>query len=67
MKIIFAATLFFLILIILELVYSLFARSESRAVNQVVERYSSGLEEDDEIDILYYRRFSDIRLLNTIL
>jgi len=67
MKIIFAVALFFLIFIVFELVYTLFRKPDTRSVNRVVERYSTGLQEKDELDILYYRKFSDIKLLDRIL
>ncbi len=67
MEIAFSAALFFLILIVFELVYSLFQKPETRSVNRVAERYSTGLQEEEELDILYYRKFSDIKLFDAIL
>lgn len=67
MKLAFAITLFFLIIIVFELVYSLVQKPDTRPVDKVVERYSSAFPEQKEVDILYYRKFSDIQLLNTIL
>lgn len=67
MKLAFAITLFFLIIIIFELFYSLLQKQDTRPVDKVVARYSSPIPEQKEVDILYYRRFSDIALLNTIL
>jgi tight adherence protein B len=67
MKIVFSIALFFLILIVFELVYTLFKKPDTRSVNRVVERYSTGLQEEEELDILYYRKFSDIKLFDRIL
>lgn len=67
MKIAFAATLFLLVFIVFELLYSLFRKSDARAVNKAVERYASGLPEEGEISLLYYRKFSDFKLFNSIL
>jgi len=64
----FAAALFFLLLIIFELLYSFFNKGESRSVERVMERYSKGgVPDEQELDILYYRKFSEIKFLNTIL
>lgn len=67
MKIAFAATLFLLTFIAFELVYSLFKKPDARAVNKAVERYASSQPKDDETNLLYYQKFSDINLLNSIL
>ena len=67
MEIAFAATIFLLIFIASELVYSLIKKPDSRAVNKAVERYASGLPNDEEISLMYHRKFSDIKLFNTIL
>lgn len=62
-----AVILFLLILIIAELAYSLLRKPESRSVDRVVERYASNLSEEDELDIMYYRKYSDIKLLDRLL
>jgi len=67
MNIILAVALFFLILILFELLYSIFKKPDKRSIGEAVERYSSGSPLDEEIDILYYRKFSDIKVLNTLL
>ncbi len=67
MEIAFSVALFFLTLIVFELVYSIFRKSDTRSVNRVVESYSTSLQEEEEIDILYYRKLSDIRVFNTFL
>ena len=67
MKIMLSVALFFLIIIVFELVYSLFVKPNTRSINKVVERYSTGPREKDEIDILYHRKFSDIKMLDRIL
>lgn len=67
MEIAFSVALFFLILIVFELVYSLFRKPETRSVNRVAERYSTGLQKKEELDIMYYRKFSDIRLFDALL
>lgn len=67
MKYAFAATLFFLVFIAFELIYSLFRKPDARAVNKAVERYTSAISEDDETSLLYNRKFSDIKTFNTIL
>jgi tight adherence protein B len=67
MELALAAALFFLIFIAFELLYSLFRKPDARALNTAVERYASGPSEDDEVTLLYYRKFSDIKFLNTLL
>lgn len=67
MKIAFAATLFLLISIAFELVYSLFRKPDHRAFDKAVERYTSSSPEDTEIDLMYNRRFSDIKIVNSLL
>ncbi|MEA3468154.1 MAG: type II secretion system F family protein [Thermodesulfobacteriota bacterium] len=67
MEIVLSVTLFFLVLIIFELVYSVLKKSDTRSVDRVVERYSANLAEKDELDILYYRKLSDVKLFNTVL
>lgn len=67
MEIVFSAALFFLILIIFELIYSLFSKPESRSVNSVAERYSTSLQKEKEIDILYRRKFSEIKVVDAVL
>ncbi len=67
MKIAFAAALFFLIFIAFELLYSLFRKPDSRAVGKAVDRYASSQSEDEELSLLYYRKFSDIKLFDSIL
>lgn len=64
MEIAFSLALFFLIIIVFELSYSLLRKPDTRSVNRVVERYTTGLQEEEELDILYYRKFSDIKLLD---
>lgn len=67
MKIALSTALFFLIMIVFELAYTLFRKPDTRSVNQVVERYSTGLPEEVELDILYYRKFSEIKLFDRFL
>lgn len=68
MELAFAAALFFLLLISCELLYALFKKPDSRPVDRVVERYTrGGLPEETDLDILYYRKFSDIKLFNSVL
>ncbi|MBW6521406.1 MAG: type II secretion system F family protein [Desulfoarculaceae bacterium] len=67
MKFILPVALFFLIIAVCELVYSLFVKPDTRTINKVVERYSTGPRGKDELDILYYRKFSDIKLLDRML
>lgn len=67
MKIAFAATLFLLTFIAFELVYSLFKKPDVRTVNKAVERYAQSQPEDNEVSLLHYRKFSDIKFLNSIL
>lgn len=67
MKIVFSAAIFFLIIIVFELLYSLFKKPDVRSAGRVAERYTDSLEGKKEIDILYYRKFSDIKLFDTIL
>lgn len=67
MKIAFATTLFFLVFIVFELIYSLIVKTDARAVNKAVERYAGGQAGDDDSSLLYYRKFSDIRIFNKIL
>ncbi len=67
MNIVLTIALFFLILIVFELLYSLFKQPDGRSIGGAVERYSSNSMPEEEIDILYYRKFSDIKLLDTVL
>ncbi len=67
MKIAFSVAIFFLIIIVFELLYSLFRKPDKRSVNRVVERFATGLQEEKEIDILYYRKFSEIKLFDRFL
>ncbi len=67
MKIAFAVALFFLIFIALELIYSLFRKPDARTVGKAVERYASAGQEDEEINLLYYRKYSDIKIFDSIL
>ena len=67
MEFVFSAALFFLILIVFGLVYTLFRKPDSRSIHSVAERYSSSLPEDADVDILHHRRFSDIRLFDKVL
>ncbi len=59
--------LFLLIVIVAELAYTLFKKPDSRPIIRVVERYSTGLQKEEELNILYYRKFSDIKWFDTIL
>lgn len=67
MKIAFTASIFFLIFIAFELVYSLIRKTDAREFTKAVERYASRRQKDDEISLLYHRKFSDIKFLNVIL
>lgn len=67
MKIAFAATIFFLIFIVFELIYSLVKKPDTRVVNQAVNRFANELQNNRETSLLYYRKFSDINLFNSIL
>lgn len=67
LKYAFAGTIFLLILIAFELVYSLFRKPDARSVGSVVTRYTRGIDAEQDIDILYQRKFSDISILNSIL
>lgn len=67
MKIAFAATIFLLIIIAFELIYSLIRKPDTRVVNKAVKRYVSSLPNDEEISLLYHRKFSDIKVFNSTL
>lgn len=67
MKIVFAVSIFLLIFIAFELIYSLFGKSDKREIDTAVDRYANRRSKDEEISLLYHRKFSDIPLLNTIL
>lgn len=67
MKITFSVALFFLIMIVFELTYTLFRRPDSRSVDRAVERYSTGVQKEQEIDILYHRKCSDIKIFDRFL
>ena len=67
MKIAFAATIFFLIFIAFELIYSLVKKPDTRVVDKAVNRFANELQNDRETSLLYYRKFSDINLFNSIL
>lgn len=64
----FTAALFVLLLVVFELLYALYKRQASRKVDNVVQRYSrSGSSEDKELNLLYYRKFSEVGMLNRLL
>ena len=67
MKIVFAVSIFVLLFIAFELIYSLLGNNGAREVNKAVERFSNRRSKNDEISLLYHRKFSDIPFLNTIL
>lgn len=67
MKIAFAVTLFLLISIAFELVYSLFRKPNHRAFDKAVKRFTGNSPNDAEIDLFYNRKFSDIKVVNTLL
>ena len=67
MGFVFSAALFFLTLIVFELVYTLVRKPDTRSIHRVAERYSTSSQEGEEVDILYCRKFSDIRLFNSVL
>lgn len=67
MKIAFSVALFFLILIVFEMGYSLFRRSSTRPLQKTVGRFSPDSQGKDEVDILYYRKFSDIKSFDAFL
>jgi tight adherence protein B len=67
MKFAFIATIFLLVFIGFELLYSLFRKPDTRAVHKAVQRYASGIPDDSEISLIYYRKFSDIKLFDKFL
>ena len=67
MGFVFSAALFFLILIVFELVYTLFRKPDSRSLHNVAERYSTSSQEGEDVDILYHRKLSDIKLFDKVL
>lgn len=67
MKIAFAAAIFLLIFIALELIYSLLKKPDTRSVTKAVTRYASGLPKDGETSLLYSRKFSDIQVFDRFL
>ncbi len=67
MEFVFAAALFFLTLVVFELVYTLFRKPKSRSIRGAAERFSASAVEGEDVDILYYRKFSDIWLFDKVL
>jgi tight adherence protein B len=67
MEFVFSATLFFLTLIVFELVYTIFKKPETHSINRIAKRYSTSSKNEDELDILYHRKFSDITLFDRVL
>lgn len=66
MEILFSVILFFLIILIFELVYSIIRKPGARKPGAMAERYSA-LDKQTEIDIFYNRKYSEVRLLDSII
>lgn len=67
MQIAFSIALFFLIIIVFELTHALFRKPDTRPAYRVVERFATSLQKEEEIDILAYRKFSDIKIFDMFL
>lgn len=67
MEIILAVAVFFLILMAFAAGYTIIRGGNTRAVHSVVEKYTVNDKNEDEIDLLYYRRFSNIAWFHKIL
>lgn len=67
MELLTAATIFVLVLIACALIYALLGESDTRSVQLVVSRFTAPPPKDQEIDIYYSRKYSNIRILNTLL
>ncbi len=67
MEIILALAVFFLIIIVLETGYSLVRGGNTRSAHSVVKKYTSSVEKNGQVDILYYRKFSDIKIFHNLL
>jgi len=66
MELAIALLIFFLILFVLVAGYYMFSNHAARSVSKSVVKFSGSDRTDQEIDILYRRKFSSIPLLNTI-
>lgn len=62
-----ALGIFLLVLFFLVTGYLIFAKPKVRSVKRSVERYGGNSHSDEEIDILYRRKFSAIPLINKVL
>lgn len=67
MEILLAALVFVLIVAGCGLGYSLLRKSDSRSLTSAAKKYTSTLAGKEDVDILYYRKFSNIPTFNAIL
>lgn len=67
MEIFLALTLFFLILVIFQVTYSLIARRDSRSTQRMVEKYSAPTEARKGVNLFNRKKSSNIQLFNEIL
>lgn len=68
MELILAAAVFLIILLVFAACFALLAGGrQQRSLSQAVDKYTVASSADKDIDILYYRKFSDIKLFHAFL
>ena len=67
MELLTAATIFVLVLVACGLIYALLGKSDTRSVQLAVSKFTAPHPKDQEIDIYYSRKYSNINLLNSLL
>lgn len=67
MEIILAVAIFLVIILTFEAGYSLVRGGSNRSLHSVVKKYAHPIEKNEQIDILYYRKYSDIHWVHSLL
>lgn len=67
MEIVLTLAVFFLILVGFAVCYAVIQGGNARSAHSVVKRYTSRIADEDDVDILYYRKFSSIKIFDKIL
>lgn len=67
MEIVFAVSIFIVIILFFATGYSLMRGDDSRSMHTAVSKYAATNKKQSQIDILYYRKYSDIDWLHSLL
>ena len=67
MEIIFAVAIFLVVILAFEAGYTLVRGDSNRSLHSVVKKYANPIEKNEQIDILYYRKYSDIHWVHSLL